>query len=577
MRVRILGSGLPTRPWSEKDPTMTMPPTIALQLIDVLRDFGVNRVFGIPGGAIAGVYAALMDRPDVQIINNRHETGATFMAAGYAMATGRPGVVFTTAGPGITNALTGLASAFYEGVPVVVIAGEVARSSFGRGAIQEGSSSGLDSVALVRRLTKFSAQINRPGSAAAVLRKALTTAFSGRKGPVFLSLPLDVATQPAVPQRIFGTVHSSFEVDSSACRRALEYLENADRPLILAGAGARDATSRRALRRLAEYIGSPVAVTTKGKGVFPEDHPLYLGVYGFGGHDSVTRHLSDDVDVLLACGTSLNDLATNAWSPLLKGTRAFIQVDIDAAEIGKNFSIDIGLLGPIDAVLARMLEHRRQRTHPHAVSWPGPTYQTVERSPRGALTTVEVVQLLNEVCPSDSVFATDIGEHMSVMVHFLRVREGGDFLFNLGFGSMGSGICTGIGYQAGAPERRTFVVCGDGGFMMYGSELATAVQYGINVTFVIINDARMNMVHHGIRDIFGRSPDFSSQMVDFAGLARSIGAVGRLINTRAELTEALISRADGPLVLDVHVDPEIRMLGSQRVAALKQFREGARV
>ena len=152
-------------------------PTVALQLVDVLREFGVDVVFGIPGGAISSMYAALMHRPEVRIINGKHESSSVFLAMGYAMATGRPGVVITTAGPGITNALTGLASAFYEGVPVLLIGGEVPLSSFGRGALQEGSSSGLDAISLTRRMTKFSAQINRAGSASSVMKKALATMF----------------------------------------------------------------------------------------------------------------------------------------------------------------------------------------------------------------------------------------------------------------------------------------------------------------------------------------------------------------------------------------------------------------
>src|SRR5579859_2847221 len=245
--------------------------TVAVQLLDVLREFGVNLVFGIPGGAIAALYAALLERRDIKNVVAKHESSAGFMALGYAMATGRPGVVFTTAGPGITNALTGLASAYYEGAPVIFIAGEVPRSAFGRGALQEGSSATFDSVSMARRVAKYSTQLSRAGSAAAELRKALATAFSGRRGPAFLSLPLDIASEAAPPHLLAGSVRSSFEVDSASCRRAIELLGSAQRPLILAGSGTRDATGRRALRRLAEHIGSPVAVTTKGKSVFPED------------------------------------------------------------------------------------------------------------------------------------------------------------------------------------------------------------------------------------------------------------------------------------------------------------------
>ncbi|MBI5517481.1 MAG: thiamine pyrophosphate-binding protein [Deltaproteobacteria bacterium] len=552
---------------------MTTSP-VALQLIDVLREFGVDTVFGIPGGAISGFYASLLARPDVKIVTTRHETGAAFMAIGYAMATGRPGVVVTTAGPGITNALTGLASAYYEGVPLILLAGEVPRSAFGRGALQEGSAAAMDAVALTRRMTKFSAQVSRPGSAAAVLRKALVTAYSGRQGPVFLSLPLDVVAVKQQPQPIFGTVRSSFDVDSSACKRALELLEGARRPLLLAGAGARGTTSRRVIRRLAEYVGAPVAVTTKGKGVFPEDHPLYLGVLGFGGHDSVTDYLAEGVDVLLAMGTGLNDFTTNAWSPKLRAGRAFIQVDIDSAQLGKNYPIELGLVGPIDAVVGRMLEHRTE-DHAALPLPPGPTLrcQAPEASPRGALTSAEVALTMNAVCPADSVFTSDMGEHLSIALHYLRVREDGDFITCLGFGSMGSGLCAAVGYQLGAPARRVYAICGDGGFLMFGGELATAVHHKVATTFVIINDSRLNMVHHGMKDEYGATPDFTTPLIDFSMMAQGFGAAGRIVRTKEELIDALGADHEGPAVLDVRIDPDVRLGGSQRVAALRQFKE----
>ena len=550
-----------------------MKHTVALELVDVLRSFGVDAIFGIPGGAISSMYAALVERPDIRVITAKHETNAAFMAMGYSLATGRPGVVLTTAGPGITNALTGLASAFYEGIPVVHIAGEVPRSAFGRGALQEGSPSGFDAVALVRPVTKMATMISRPGPAASVLRKALVTAFSGKRGPVFLSLPLDVASAEIEPQPIHGNVRSSFDIDAPAARRAIELLEAADRPMILAGAGVRDPTSRRALLRLAEHVGAAVAVTTKGKGVFPEDHPLYLGLLGFGGHESVREYLEKGVDVLLAAGTGLNDFTTNAWTPTLRASRAFIQIDIDSAQLGKNYAIDLGLVGPTDAVIGRMLEQRSEDHVPRHVLDTQLRGEVPEPSPRGMLTTADVALAMNEACPSDAVFTADMGEHLAFGLHYLRVHAARDFLTCLGFGSMGSGIVAAIGYQFGAPTRRSYALCGDGGFLMNGTELGTAVQHKARTTFVIINDSRLNMVHHGMMQVYGRTPDFSWPAIDFAAMARSMGAIGHRITNRNELLAGLREIPDGPVVLDVLIDPEVRMRGSsQRNEALRAAR-----
>lgn len=549
-----------------------MTTSVALQLIDVLRDFGVDTVFGIPGGAISSLYAALVNRPDIRVVTAKHESNAAFLAMGYAMATGRPGVVLTTAGPGITNAMTGIASAHYEGVPVIHIAGEVARAAFGRGALQEGSPAGFDAVGIMRRITKMSVLLAHPGPAASVLRKAMVTAHNGRRGPVFLSLPLDVASTDCEPQPIHGSGHTSFDIPPAQCARALALLERAERPLILAGAGARDRNSRRALQRLAQHLGAPVCVTTKGKGVFPEDHPSYLGIVGFGGHTSVARYLEAGVDVLLAVGTGLNDFTTNAWTPTLRATRAFLQIDIDSAQLGKNYPIDMGLVGPADAVISRMLEHRSEPAPKVPARGQLLRRQPIARSPRGMLTTMDVVLAMSDLCPPDAIYTADMGEHLSVALHYLIVRERADFFTALGFGSMGSGIVSAIGYQMGAPDRRTYAICGDGGFLMNGNELATAVQWQVPTTFLVMNDSRLNMVFHGMRDLYGQSPNFNTPVIDFAAVARAMGADGEIINTADELRVALLTIPERrPRVLDVRIDPDVRLAGDQRVAALRHF------
>ena len=545
---------------------------LALQIIDELRAHGIDTVFGIPGGAVSPIYGALLERPDVRVVNAKHETGAVFLAMGYAIATGKAGVVFTTAGPGITNAITGLASAFHDGIPILLLAGEVPTTAFGRGALQESSPTALDAVGLMRPITKMAAQISRPDAGVAVVRKALSTMQSGRKGPAFLSLPLDIGAARGSSGPVVGRSHTTFEVDGAGCDRSFDLLAGAQSPLILAGAGARGDKPRRLLARLAEATGAPVAVSPKGKGVFPEDHPLYLGIFGFGGHESVIDYLTSGVDVLFVCGSGLNDFATNAWSPLLEGTQAFLQSDIDLAQLGKNYPIDLGLLGPADAVLERMLQGRGGHIVRHGSGGSrGARHEEAQRSPTGALTTIEVMLALNALCPEDAVFIADMGEHLSMALHSLEVRARRDFLTCLGFGSMGSSIGTAIGHQMGDRARRVYAVCGDGCYLMYGAELATAVHHQVPVTIVIVNDSRLNMCELGMRDLHGASTDMSTPVIDFARSARAFGAAGYLIRTRAELAAGLAVRVDGPLVLDVRIDPEIRLRGSQRNAALRQF------
>jgi acetolactate synthase-1/2/3 large subunit len=220
-----------------------------------------------------------------------------------------------------------------------------------------------------------------------------------------------------------------------------------------------------------------------------------------------------------------------------------------------------------------MLEHRgSDRRRSPASTSPGIRYTPPPSMPRTRLTTTDVVLAMNELCPNDAFFTADMGEHLAVALHYLVVREEGDFLTCLGFGSMGSGIVSAMGWQLGCPNRRAYAICGDGGFLMYGTELATCVQHEIACTFVVINDARLNMVHHGMMDLFGKVPDFSTQTIDFAAMAESFGAAGIVVRTKRELVAALQTTPRGPLVLDVRVDPDVRLGGSQRVAALRQFR-----
>ncbi|MDI1479259.1 thiamine pyrophosphate-binding protein [Polyangium sp. y55x31] len=546
---------------------------VAAQLIEVLQEFGVDAVYGIPGGAIGYLYAELEKWRDIRVVTAKHEANAVFLAMGHSLATGRPSVALTTSGPGVTNALTGLASANADGIPVVVISGEVPRASFGRGALQEGSVYGFDAIGMARHVCKTAVQLSRPDAAVATFRKTMVTMMSGRPGAAFVSLPLDVASAGVTTSTYFGTPELGFQIDRAACERAMSSLLQAERPLIFAGAGARGRENRNRLLELVRRTGAPVAVTPKGKGTFPEDHPGYLGLFGFGGHESVVDYLKMKPDVILVCGTGLNDFATNAWSSLLRASRTFIQIDIDAAQFGKNYPVDIGLLGPLDKVIGVMLavegEHVARAPSPRLETQPVPT------SDAGRLTTIDVVKAMNEVCPANSFFTSDMGEHLSVALHFLRVREQGTFITCLGFGSMGTGICVPVGLAFGAKDekRRAYAICGDGGMLMSGGELATAVQWKMPVTFVVINDSRLNMCHHGILDLYGRTPDFSTQLVDFAGIAKAMGATGHVVETFEELNAGLRDLREGPTVLDVRIDPDVRLCGSQRIAALRQFTE----
>jgi len=547
---------------------------VADMVVKTLTELGVTTYYGIPGGAIASVYDALLDQPGVRIINSRHESGAVFAAMGQSRVGGSLPCVLTTSGPGVTNALTGLAAAQADGVPLIAIAGEVPRKNFGRGALQEGSRYQLDVLGMVRSVTKFAAEITNPRAAASLVRKAVAIATSGRQGPVFLSLPLDVANEKVPPTKTSQNVATHFDLDEDMLESAAEALQAAERGLIIVGSGARHPEAVRCIKLLASTMQMPVITTPKGKGVFPESDPLSLGVFGLGGHPSAVEYLERGVDTLLCIGCGLGETGTNGWSPVLQPSRTFIQIDIDAAQIGKNYHVDYGLVGPAHVILWGLVNRIRSRPIP-AAETSGIRYydgeaQLADTSP---MKHGRAVQLLQQAAPEDTVFTSDIGEHTIFAIHYLKVDRPDGFIVHSGLASLGSGIGAAVGAKLTRPERPVLALCGDYGFQMYGMELATCVHHRIGVVFAIFNDARMRMVESGQTKVFGRSGVMHSQRVDFASLARAVGAQGYTIRSAEDLQQlpADIWRSELPTVLDIHIDQASAFPVNGRISQIRNF------
>lgn len=547
---------------------------VADVIVQTLAELGVDTFYGIPGGAICPIYDSLVDHPHLRVINTRHETGAAYMAMGHAKVGGSIPCLLMTSGPGITNALTGLASAFADGVPMIAIGGEVPRTNFGRGALQEGTSGQLDILGMVRSVTKFSAQITNPRAAASIVRKAVATALSGRQGPVFLSLPLDVGNQQVPATRSATNVSTQFTLDEDIIAEAANALQNSKRALILVGSGARHPEAARLIGTLAATLNIPVATTPRAKGLFPETDPLSLGIFGHGGHPSSAEYLGQGVDTLIAVGCGLGEPGTNSWSPLLQPTKTFIQIDIDGAQIGKNYQVDYGLIGPAHLVL-RSLVSKLSRRRPPAVPAGGVTYLREQDALADAspMHPARAITALQGIMANDTIFTSDIGEHLIFALHYLKIDRADAFLAATGMGAMGSGIGSAIGAKVVHPERPVLAVCGDWGFQMAGVELVTCVQSRIGVVFAIFNDARMRMVESGMNKIFGRVSTMSGPRTDFAQLARAVGARGVTIRCVQDL-EAIPAEwlnSDVPLVLDVDIDPTCAFPLHGRVAQLKNF------
>lgn len=545
------------------------------RMVDLLFQEGITTFFGIPGGAISPLYDALLDHAGMRLVHTRHETGAVFMAMGFAHSSGQLPALFVTSGPGISNAITGLAAAKADGIPLLVFGGEVSRKHFGRGALQEGSRYGLDVLSMVRPVTKFCAEITSPSEACSLVHKAIQEARSGRPGPVFLSVPIDVSNAP-VGQTLRAYPRSiPVQYDPEWLEEAVNVLQTAQHGLIFVGTGAWHPRTVAAIRDLAERLQMPVATTPRAKGLFPETSRLSLGVFGHGGHPSATRYLEEEIDVLLSIGCGLGEPGTNAWSPLLIPKRCFIQIEVDDAQIGRNYRPDIALVGPAQHLLPALVE----KVKPSARRFQGGvTYHTLlpRRDSARGLEPAEAIRGLQARFPDDTIFSTDIGEHLLFAIHYLRLERPFSFLAHTGLGSMGSGIGSAIGARLANPERPVVALCGDFGFQMFGMELATCVQQGIGVVFAIFNDARMGMVENAHARIFGRTPPAAGTPIDFCAIAQAVGARGCRIRSLQDIRDLPDTLIDGsqPLVLDIQISPDAAFPANARAATLRNFTGG---
>jgi acetolactate synthase-1/2/3 large subunit len=535
-------------------------------LVDVLEAAGVEVVFGLPGGPISPIHDALLDR-QIRVVTTRHESGALFAAAGWAHTTGRLGVAAVTSGPGVLNAMTGLASAHCDGLPVLLLVGEVPRKVHGRGALQDGSSHGLNVVGMTRHVTKMAAELIDPNQAPLMLHRAITTALSGKRGPVVLTLPLDVATAPMTVARITAELSLEFTVSPRSLDEIAALLAVAGRPMILAGSGVRGHNAPAMLKLVAERYQVPVATTPKAKGVFPEDHPRALGVFGLGGHPSAREYVEGGLDMLIAVGTSLGDIATDGWTPLLKPRRALVHVDIDAQQIGKSYAPTHAMVAPAAAFLGGLAE-RSPRIVPRPIV--GVSRFALGSTDGELLAPQDAITEIQNTLARDTIFTVDSGEHFLFATHFLETTLPDAFVVMTGLGSMGQSIGGAIGAKLAHPGRSVAAICGDGCFAMNGFELATAASERLPIVVFVFNDRRLGMVEIGHKAVYGRQPSYPITM-DVGHLARGLGAGFVRVRRPGDITRAgdLLRNPPGPVVVDVLIDPSVKLPRKDRMSELK--------
>jgi acetolactate synthase I/II/III large subunit len=553
----------------------TTTTTAAKTLLQTLANHGVRVAFGIPGGAASPIFDALVDVPEIVFVATRHEAMAGFAAAGFARATGLPALVLTTSGPGLTNAVTGMAVATLEELPVIFIAGEVATSTVARGALQDGSPAGLDVLGMVRSMTRWATTLQAPEAAAPTAERAWQLATGERPGPVYIGVPLDVGSRPSSPPpRFVSSVRPPASTPPLACQKAARILRTARRPLLVLGNGARMASDE--ARALAERLSLPVVVTGHAKGVFPETHRLYLGIAGVGQHPSVAEYLSEPPDVVCIVGSRLGDIATNGWRLPLAGTRETIQIDRDPLLIGRNTPVTMGIVGDARSVLAELLQVLPTDVVPPPIRVSGCRSVRTELARRDSvpLKPQRVLSALGQAFP-DAIWCSDIGEHLSMALHYLRVEKPSSFHAMTAFGSMGSGIGAAIGVKIARPEETVIALCGDGGLAMHAGEILTCVENRIGVVFAVFNDGVWNMIQQGFRAVYGRlPPSLPSRIADLAAVGRGFGAHGVVVERPADLHPERLREhrsSTRPVILDIRIDPSESFTGESRAATIRHF------
>lgn len=549
--------------------------TTAIQLlVKYLKGEGVEYVFGIPGGALINFYEALFDLGGITPVLAKHEGGAAFMADGYARVSGKLGVCCSTTGPGATNLITGIGCAYADSIPLLVLTGQVATSGFGKGAFQESTCHGIDIVDMLKPVTKSSVMVPSPEKTGDIVKASIRTAMSGRRGPVHINFPMDFMKTP-VSARLTPPAEyrvTACQFDREGIIKASKELLGAKKPAILAGNGINLAGAHEELRRLAEKLGIPVATSPKAKGSFPENHALSLGVFGFGASLHAEKYLlSEGVDVLLAVGTSLGEPTTCGWDSRLQPSKALIQIDIDPQEISKNYPAAFGIAGDANAALKELnfqLDRDLRWTQKNDLQADrvrnfkdlNPRHITPEKmeSKELPLKPQRVIREMQEALSDDTLLFVDAGTSVFWAFHYFSSNRPGNFYVNTGFFSMGHGTAACIGGKLAAPRRPVVALVGDAAFAMNGMEVHTAVEMGLPVVWVVLNNGGHGMIYHGERLQFGGKFTTSvfEKRLNIAEIAKGLGAQSFHAKAPGEverfLSEAI--KSGKPSVIEVDTD-----------------------
>lgn len=530
-------------------------------LIKALEDVGVDTIFGYPGGQAIDIYNALYDSKKLHHILVRHEQGAAHAADGYARATGKVGTVIVTSGPGATNTVTGISTAYMDSIPMVVITGQVATSSLGSDAFQESDMTGI-----TMPIVKHSYLVHDPKDLPEIIAEAYYIASTGRPGPVVIDVPGNVSKAQNVPYHFpeevkLESYKPTYKGNSKQVKSAVRALEKAERPIIYAGGGILSSNASAELLDLAETLQIPVVVSLIGKSCMPEDNPLCLGMPGMHGSRAANAALQNS-DLIFAVGTRFADRVTGRLSAFAPDAKV-IHVDIDPAEIGKNRNADIPVVGDAKLVLAAINEQlHKDQAQPVDAEWVAKIAAIRRESPfyyekrDDAIQPEYALELLDKLTKDkDTIFTTEVGQHQMWAAQYLHCTRPRTFLSSGGAGTMGFGFPAAIGAQEGCPDSLVVCVAGDGSLQMNIQEMATAYEAGTPVKVLLLNNSTLGMVHQW-QDLF-YSKRYSQTVFtgnpDFVKLAQAYHWYGDSVSDPAQLEGAMEKwlSQEGPALLEV--------------------------
>lgn len=530
-----------------------MKMTGAQAIVKVLQEQGVETVFGYPGGAVIPLYNALYDAPLKNVLT-AHEQGAIHAADGYARASGKVGVCIATSGPGATNIVTGLATAYLDSIPVVAISGQVPVANLGRDSFQE-----IDIVGVTMPITKYNAIVRKSEELVPMLRLAFAIAKNGRPGPVLIDIPSDLQVKELeYPELEKVELPEVLKADEGIIEKAAAALNEAERPVLMVGGGAVTSSVEKELIELAHKADLPVVSTLMGLGVYPGSDERAIGLTGMHGHMDCNLAVAN-ADVLVVAGSRLSDRVTGDRNRYA-GTKTIIQMDIDQSEIDKNVGITLALDGDLKETLAKFLPLLKENKHPEwwvqIREWDKMEDRSVADGSRLTAPWV-MTQLTKTFAEKDTVYVTDVGQNQMWAAQYLTIDKPRHHLTSGGCGTMGFGLPGAMGAAFAKPDSQIVHICGDGGFKMTGLEMFTASRENLPLISIVINNSCLGMVRQWQQLFYNER--YSNTILtefDFVGFAKSCGADGRTVTTCEEFTEALkeAQNRTKPFLIEVRIE-----------------------